>query len=178
VLGVGIAEAAGAGAAGAALGVAAGGLVLSAIALSKAEGPNTCGYAALAAAIRLGSPVETASLYKSYAAFSASAAASQYKKFTVPVSSLSGYDPDAIRGFIVVSGSLLNAGNNLPAFTITDGTNITFVVTGSVAPGQGTAVTVFYNKTTTDRFRGDFVETAGQGIFNPDLLDGVGTLPD
>jgi hypothetical protein len=101
-------------------------------------------------------------------AFSASAAAGQFKKFTVPVSSLSGYDPDGVRGFIVVSASALTPGLNLPAFTSTDGTNVQFVITASVAPVQSSTVTVFYNKTTTDRFRGDF--EAGNTYAYPNSL--------
>jgi hypothetical protein len=89
--------------------------------------------------------------------FSASAAANGYKTISVPVSSLSGYDPDAVRGFIVSqSAATLSVADNLPAFTTFDGTNVIFVVSASVAPIQGSSVIVFYNKKTADNARGDF----------------------
>jgi hypothetical protein len=89
-------------------------------------------------------------------AFSASVAASQIISVVVPVSSLTGFDPDAVRGFIVTSGSAIAVANNLPAFTTYDYTNsqITFYVTASGVTGvyntTGTSsVVVSYNKATS-----------------------------
>ena len=100
---------------------------------------------------------------------SASAAAGRIIAIPVPVSSLTGFDPDAVRGFVVTSGSTVTLANDLPAFTSYDYTNgtITFYVTSSGASGvwpvltSGTAsFVVEYNKTTADNKRGDFEDTA------------------
>ena len=100
---------------------------------------------------------------------SASAAASRIIAIPVAVSSLTGFDPDAVRGFVVTSGSTVTLANNLPAFTSYDYTNstITFYVTSSGASGvwplltSGTAsFVVEYNKTTADNKRGDFEDTS------------------
>jgi hypothetical protein len=106
--------------------------------------------------------------------FSASAAAGGYKTVSVPVSSLSGYDPDAVRGFIVSqSAAGLGIAQNLPAFTTFDGTNIIFVVSSSVTPAQSSAVVVFYNKKTADNARGDFED--GQTYSTDKAVGATGT---
>ena len=101
---------------------------------------------------------------------SASAAAGRIIAIPVPVSSLTGFDPDAVRGFVVTSGSTVTLANNLPAFTSYDYTNssITFYVTASSTASavwplltDGTAsFVVEYNKTTADNKRGDFEDTS------------------
>ena len=107
---------------------------------------------------------------------SASAAASRIIAIPVAVSSLTGFDPDAVRGFIVSSGSAVTLANNLPAFTSYDYTNgtITFYVTSSGASGvwplltSGTAsFVVEYNKTTADNKRGDFEDTSATSYSVP-----------
>jgi hypothetical protein len=107
---------------------------------------------------------------------SASAAASKIIAIPVAVSSLTGFDPDAVRGFVVSSGSAVTLANNLPAFTSYDYTNgtITFYVTSSGASGvwplltSGTAsFVVEYNKTTADNKRGDFEDTAATSYSVP-----------
>lgn len=94
---------------------------------------------------------------------SASVAAGQVKALTVPTSSIVNFDPDAVRGFVIVSGSNITAANNLPAFTqleLASG-QLTFFVTASsaVIAASGTGYTVFYNKKTSDQYRGDFEDT-------------------
>ena len=101
---------------------------------------------------------------------SASAAAGRIIAIPVAVSSLTGFDPDAVRGFVITSGSTVTLANNLPAFTSYDYTNsnITFYVTASTTASavwplltNGTATFVVeYNKTTADNKRGDFEDTA------------------
>ena len=80
-------------------------------------------------------------------ALSASAAADEIVALTVSTASLTAFDPDAVRGFLI-SGSGVTFDENLPAFTTynyTAGT-ITFYVTASAL---ATATrTVFYNKAT------------------------------
>ena len=93
--------------------------------------------------------------------FSASAAANQYKKVTVPLTSLDHYDPEAVRAFQYISGSVTPgaAGTQESAFTKIVGANLQFIVTGSLAPDIGagaTNVTVSYVLQTTDNERGDF----------------------
>jgi len=78
---------------------------------------------------------------------------------TIPTSSIShNLDPNAIRSFSIISGSITEA-VNLHQFTTISGGNIIFFVTGSgVAVGNaaGGTYTVFYNKKTYDNNRGDF----------------------
>jgi hypothetical protein len=81
-------------------------------------------------------------------ALSASAAAGGIASITVSTSSLTAFDPDAVRGFVITSGSTITVDKNLPAFTTynyTAGT-ITFYVTASVSASSN--VVVEYNKAT------------------------------
>ena len=94
-----------------------------------------------------------------------SASATTYRTLSVPVSSLPGFDPDAVRGFIITQSAVsLGVANNLPAFTTFDGTNITFVVSSSVVPAQSSTVAVFYNKKTADNARGDFEDGSSYAV--------------
>ena len=89
-------------------------------------------------------------------ALSASAAASKIIKFVIPTAdfTLPNFDPDAVRGFVITSGSTVTVDMNLPAFTSYNYTanTITFYVTASAASAvytNGTSsVVVDYNKTT------------------------------
>ena len=102
------------------------------------------------------------------------------KKLTVPSASISdNLDADAIRSFVVSSGSILES-RQLPAFT-TQAANgdISFVFTGSAAELiSGSAFTVYYSKKTADNARGDFEDGAaysnqagasGQSISIPEI---------
>jgi hypothetical protein len=102
---------------------------------------------------------------------SASVAASQVRKITIPTGSISAnFDPDGVRAFVITSASVVTAGNNLPAFTTYDYTNslITFFVTASnTTPVAASTFTVFYNKKTADNARGDFEDTAATSYSVP-----------
>ena len=103
---------------------------------------------------------------------SASAAAGRIYKITTPTSSLTAFDPDAVRGFVVTTGSLATVALALPAFTTysyTGGT-IAFFVSASAtlaAAVAGQYMTVFYNKTTADNARGDFEDTTAPSLSVP-----------
>jgi hypothetical protein len=100
---------------------------------------------------------------------SASAAAGLIKKLTVGTASLSAFDPDAVRGFVITSGSVTVA-RNLPAFTTYDYTNgqINFFVTASTAELTASAsFVVEYNKITADNNRGDFEDTTATSFSVP-----------
>jgi len=101
---------------------------------------------------------------------SASVAAGEIKAITVTTSSLSSFDPDAVRGFVITSGSTLVVARNLPAFTTYNYTNatITFYVTASSAEvaASGSWV-VYYNKATVDNNRGDFEDTSATSFSVP-----------
>jgi hypothetical protein len=108
---------------------------------------------------------------------SASAAASRIIEVVVTnaTASLPNFDVDAVRGFVLVSGSYASGvtSGNLPAFTTYDYTNntITFFVTGSsvsafYANGTGSYV-VEYNKQTADNKRGDFEDTSATSYSVP-----------
>jgi hypothetical protein len=103
---------------------------------------------------------------------SASAAGGRIYKITTPTTSLSSFDPDAVRAFVVTTGSLATVASALPAFTTynyTAGT-ISFFVTASstlAAAVAGQYMTVEYNKTTADNNRGDFEDTAATSFSTP-----------
>ena len=86
--------------------------------------------------------------------YSASAAASGYKKVAVTRAQLANLDVEGVRGF-VITGSALTAAENLPAFTTVDATNVTFIVSGSDV-GDGQTFAVEYQLQPTDQYRGDF----------------------
>ena len=98
----------------------------------------------------------------------------EIKKIAISASTtnLADFDPDAVRGFIITSGSEIVAADNLQQFANYDYTNntINFFVTASVAElnplaGVG-AMTIFYNKKTTDQYRGDFEDSSSYAIPN------------
>lgn len=87
--------------------------------------------------------------------YSASAVAGGYKTVSVPTSSLLNLDIEGVRAFTLTTGSISGA-INLPQFTKIVGANVVFVVSGSQAPVQASAVTVAFQLQPTDRYRGDF----------------------
>jgi len=102
---------------------------------------------------------------------SASIAAGQIKAVTVGTSSLPNADADAVRGF-VFSSSLYNGSNNLNAFAKWEALagSVTLFVTGANGGNAGTNPTVFYNKATTDQYRGDFEDTSATSFSVPNSL--------
>jgi hypothetical protein len=104
---------------------------------------------------------------------SASAAAGGIKKLVVPSAStlLTSFDPDAVRGFVVTSGSTFGVSSNLPAFTSYNytGDSITFFVTGAagLSPVAASTFVVEYNKITADNNRGDFEDTSAPSFSVP-----------
>jgi hypothetical protein len=107
-------------------------------------------------------------------AYSASVISGSIKKFTVAsvTSSLANFDPDGARGFTLISGSAATVDKLLPQFTNYNYTanTISFFFTASTAETNGTATsagsTVFFNKLTTDRNRGDFEESSSYAVPN------------
>lgn len=82
--------------------------------------------------------------------YSASAAAGQYLKVTVPTSSLPNLDLAGIRAFQLSSSIQENV------FTKLVGETLQFIVSGSVVPAQASSQLVTYQMQPTDQFRGDF----------------------
>jgi hypothetical protein len=100
---------------------------------------------------------------------SASAARNEIKALTVSTSSLTAFDPDAVRAFVITSGSVTVA-KNLPAFTTYNYTaaTITFYVSASTAEvATSSSMLVEYNKITADNNRGDFEDTAATSFSTP-----------
>jgi hypothetical protein len=94
--------------------------------------------------------------------YSASAARNEIKTLTVTSASIdANLDPDAVRSFIVVSGSVAE-GAQLQAFTTQASSgDITFVFTGSAAELVNDATwSIHYSKKTADNARGDFEDGA------------------
>jgi hypothetical protein len=106
---------------------------------------------------------------------SASIAAGTVKRFAIDASTITAsLDQDAVRGFVILSGSAATVAKALPAFTTFDGTNLFFYVTASTAETNGTATSantvVYYNKKTADNARGDFEDTAATSTSVPNSL--------
>jgi hypothetical protein len=100
---------------------------------------------------------------------SASVAANGVAKLTFSTSSISGFDPDGVRGF-VITGSGVSVASNLPAFTYYDYTNTNIVMYVSASAVAGGTFTVFYNKATADNSRGDFEDTTAPSTSVPNSL--------
>ena len=83
------------------------------------------------------------------------------KAITVATSSIANFDPNGIRAFSIISGSIAEA-DNLHQFTVLSGANIVFFVSASAAEiaGPTSAMTVYFNKKTADNARGDFEDGA------------------
>jgi hypothetical protein len=111
-------------------------------------------------------------------AYSASVAAGEIKKITLSALGAvsASMDYDAVRGFLLLSGSVTNAGataitvgDNIQAFTTVNAANttLTFYVSAStseIAPSS--AMVLYYNKLTADNTRGDFEADATYAIPN------------
>ena len=101
--------------------------------------------------------------------YSASIAAGGIKKITITASrtALPDMDPDAVRGFIITSGSGVVAATNLQQFTEYNYTanTIDFYVTASTALAASGSYVIIYNKATADNYRGDF-EASTSGSFS------------
>ena len=114
-------------------------------------------------------------------AYSASVAAGEVKKITLSALGAvsASMDFDAVRGFLLLSGSVTNAGatnitvaDNLQAFTTVNSANtvLTFYVTASTAEiAPSSTMVLYYNKLTNDNTRGDFEADATYAI--PNSLD-------
>jgi hypothetical protein len=111
--------------------------------------------------------------------YSASIAANEIKHIRIPSASIStNIDVDAVRAFVVSSGSILEA-RQLPAFTRTVGTatDVRFYFTGSAAEiPDGDTYVIHYSKKTADNARGDFEDgaaysqqSAGNSINIPEI---------
>jgi len=97
-------------------------------------------------------------------AYSASAAAGQWKKFNVPLPT--GADGNAVRSFIITSGSVITAATNLQQFTSINAaqTTASFLVTASViSTNVGQTVALYYSEAPTSTTRGDFEDASGAG---------------
>ena len=92
--------------------------------------------------------------------------AASFKTVTIATSSLSGFDPLAVRAFTIESGASGSFAGLYPAYTKLSGGNVVFVVSGSAASGVNT--TVNYLKQPTDITRGDFEATAAGPALNPE----------
>lgn len=101
-------------------------------------------------------------------ALSASVAANEVKKVSVPVASLPSYDPLGVRGFTISGSGIVDF---YPAFTKVVGSNVQFVVSASTA-GATVSTKVEYFVQPTDSSRGDFEDKgspiAPQGL-NADI---------
>jgi hypothetical protein len=108
---------------------------------------------------------------------SASAAAGNIKALTIQTSSIPNFDPEAVRGFNITSGSVTIA-TNLPAFTQLELASgcLTFFVTASTAnlATAGAAYVVTYNKATTDQYRGDFEDGSSFAVPNNASTTSIG----
>ena len=100
--------------------------------------------------------------------YTASLAAQEIKKISFATSSLTSFDIDGIRAFTTFSGSVVSSDKTLQQFTVIEGGNIAFFVTGSSVALSGSAQTwtVNYNKSTDFNARGDFEDRSNFSIPN------------
>jgi hypothetical protein len=107
------------------------------------------------------------------------------KAVTVPTSSIPFFDKDGIRGFLITSGSgdsIVTVAQNYPQFTQLDlvAGNITFFISSSnIANLQGgnSVFTIYYNKATTDQYRGDFESGSTFAVPNAASTTGI-SIPE
>ena len=108
---------------------------------------------------------------------SASANLGQIKAVTIPTSSISGFDPNAIRSFAAISSSILTNATALPQFTQAElaAGCITFFFTASTAALTvgDSFMTVFYSKAPKDNTRGDFEDASGAGYQNAESATAI-----
>ena len=108
---------------------------------------------------------------------SSSIYAGQIKAVTIPTSSISGFDPNAIRSFAAISSSILTNATALPQFTQAElaAGCITFFFTASTSALTvgDSFMTVYYSKQTTDRTRGDFEDASGAGYQNAESATAI-----
>jgi len=100
--------------------------------------------------------------------YSASVAAGGWKKLSIAnvSTALPNYDANAVRGFVVSSGSISDT-TLYQEFTKINGTAIEFFVSASTAQVPTlNAFTVFYTKATVDNKRGDFEDESSFAIPN------------
>jgi len=120
--------------------------------------------------------------------FSASLSAGRIMKATISASALPNYDLDAVRGFVLVSGSAtaeagvapITVATSLPQFTTLDYTNqrITFYFTSSGAIATTGSYTAFYNKATTmsPYNVGDFEDNTSASSFSVPNAESASTI--
>lgn len=88
---------------------------------------------------------------------SASVSSGQIRIIQVATSSVPNFDTNAVRSFVVISGSTVTAADNLGAFNTVVGPNLLLFVTGaSTTPIGAGLVTITYSKAPLDNNRGDF----------------------
>jgi len=122
-------------------------------------GYSTNQFSVASASAGFGAVVSASMVDVNYDAnYSASISAGTLRKITVATSSLTDFDTNGVRAFMV-SGSGVSVTNVLQNFTKLSGGNVEFIYNG--APTLTGAV-VLYNKQTKDNNRGDFEDsTAG-----------------
>jgi hypothetical protein len=101
-------------------------------------------------------------------AYSSSVVAKTVAKIGIPTSSLSNYNTLGVRGFVLVSGSIISATDNLQQFTeissSTGGVYVNFFINKAVGitpTGGPFTYDVYYNKQTDFNSRGDFEDRTG-----------------
>jgi hypothetical protein len=137
------------------------------------SGSHVSGTLLQAAATKATLTATTASWADIYfdADLSASQAAGLIKALTLPTSSITSCDVNAIRAFAVSGSGSFTTAKQLPQFTqlnLVPG-NITYFFTASTAEvvaALSGLTTVFYSKQTADDARGDFEDASGAGYPN------------
>jgi hypothetical protein len=100
-------------------------------------------------------------------AYSASIAAGDFKKVTVAQAALSSLDVNGVRAF-AITGSAISA--YFPQFTKVSGTNITFIVSGSLTRiAAASSIAVQFQKQPSASTRGDFEDGASNTTAGTDL---------
>jgi len=115
-----------------------------------------------------GIPYASASQFDAHfdTSLSASVEAGEIKKVSLPTASIPSFDPNAVRSFVITSGSTydVTAVKLFPALTEVVGGNINFYISGTTAQVTGSGIpgwSIYYNKQTDFNSRGDFEDRSG-----------------
>lgn len=118
-------------------------------------GAGRFGYSVNQYTASVGSTTGVQSSNSASIAFQDGVLLSNFKTFTVPLSSLSGSDVEAVRSFRIASASVDVTSN--PELTVVSGSNVVFVVANSAAANATiNPLVITYAAQPTDSSRGDF----------------------
>ena len=138
-------------------------------------GAGRFGYSANQYTASVGSTAGVQSSNSASIAFQDGVLLSNFKTFTVPLTSLSGSDAEAVRSFRIMSASVDVTSN--PELTVVSGSNVVFVVANTALANNTTInpLVIKYSAQPADTSRGDFEDGStkipGSGVQAPATIN-------